>query len=304
MILAQILTILLVYCGCLHGQTQKEKGEIPLMDPTVICSSGAFSHYPDFTDHRLILQYGPQLDVEGLEVLFYPGWYTILDQIAADLCASGLRFPVLHTEKNIGVALGSTDRAQRELAVHWLEENCRLGHLIGSGIIVLHLWGWPELDDNLANNLEMLSNCLDKAERYDTQIAIETIPSRARDPLSNIQLAVADDPRSQVALDTEFLARHQQIEEVFAADWLWEEQRVRHVHIKDFDGESSRGGKRRYLHPGEGDIDFTGFFTRLRQHGFAGTVSLEASVINGEGQVDIGKLQTSLNFIKQNLAQS
>ena len=109
----------------------------------VLCSSGAFSRYPDFTDHRSILQYGPQLDIEGLEVLFYPDWYTRLDQIASDLRASGLHFPVLHTEKNIGLALGSENRAQREQAVYWLEENCRLGHLLGSRTIVLHLWGWP-----------------------------------------------------------------------------------------------------------------------------------------------------------------
>jgi sugar phosphate isomerase/epimerase len=275
------------------------------MNPTVICSSGAFSRYPDFTDHRLILQYGPQLGVDGLEILFYPSWYTLLDQIAADLRASGLHFPVLHTEKNIGVALGSEKRTQREQAVRWLEKNCRLGHLIGSRTVVLHLWGWPELDDNLANNLELLSDCLDKAEDYDLQIAIETIPARVRDPLSNIQLAIADDQRSQVALDTEFLARHRQIEEVFEAGWLWQEQRVRHVHIKDFNGHSlsSPDGKRQYLHPGEGIIDFTSFFARLQQHGFTGTISLEAPAINGEGQVDIARLQASLNFIKQGLAQ-
>ena len=275
------------------------------MDPMVICSSGAFSRYPDFTDHRSILQYGPQLGVEGLEVLFYPDWYTILDQIASDLRASGLYFPVLHTEKNIGVALGSDNRAQREQAVSWLEENCRLGHLIGSHTIVLHLWGWPELDDNLANNLELLSECLDRADNYDLQLAIETIPTRVRDPLSNIQQAVADDQRSQVALDTEFLAHHRQIEEVFEAGWLWQEQRVRHVHIKDFNGHGlSSNGKRQYLHPGEGNIDFTSFFAGLRQHNFAGTVSLEAPAINGEGQVDIDKLQASLNFIRQGLTQN
>lgn len=161
------------------------------------------------------------------------------------------------------------------------------------------------MDDNLANNLELLSTCLDRAESYDLQLAIETIPTRVRDPLSNIQQAVADDQRSQVALDTEFLARHQQIKEVFEADWLWKEQRVRHVHIKDFNGRSlSSNGKRQYLHPGEGSIDFISFFAGLRQHSFSGTVSLEAPAINAERQVDIDKLQASLNFIKQGLAQN
>jgi hypothetical protein len=48
--------------------TRKEKGEIPFMDPMVICSSGAFSRYPNFTDHRSILQYGSQRE-KGPEIL-------------------------------------------------------------------------------------------------------------------------------------------------------------------------------------------------------------------------------------------
>ncbi len=266
----------------------------------LLCSTGAFSRYPDYTDYRAILEYGPQLEVDGLEVMFYPAWYANIDRIADDLQESGLRFPAMHSEKSIGTALGKPDLAEREQAIHGLAENCRLASLIGTEVLVLHLWGWPELDDNLERNLEHLTTCLDIAAQYGLELAIETIPCRQTDPLSNVHRAVERDGRCRVALDTEFLAGSRQLAGVFAEDWLWQENRVQHVHIKDFDGQAFLpDGTRRYLHPGEGDVDFIDFFAHLKQRDFAGNISLEAPAIDPEGRVDLGKLRKSLQLLRQ-----
>lgn len=268
--------------------------------PQLLCSTGTFSRYPDNTGYQAILEYGPQLDVDGLEVMFYPAWYAHIEHTADELRKAGLNFPALHAEKSIGTALGKAEREQREQAVRNLAENCRLGKLLGARLLVLHLWGWPELDDHLEINLEQLTACLDIAEQYDVELAIETIPTRHSDPLSNVYRAFQGDARCRIALDTEFLARSEQLSEVFAANWLWQDQRVRHVHIKDFDGMPSLpDGTRRYLHPGEGHIDFSAFFTQLKQHGFSGNISLEAAVIDREGRVDIEKLRTTLQLLRQ-----
>jgi sugar phosphate isomerase/epimerase len=266
----------------------------------LLCSTGAFSRFPDYTQYEAVLEYGPQLDVDGLELMFYPGWYANLEQIAANLCGSGLKFPVVHSEKNIGVALGKAQAEEREQGVRWLADNCWLGSRIGARVLVLHLWGWPELDDALDNNLERLHACIDIAARYEIELAIETIPCRQSDPLSNVLRAIERDGRSRVALDTEFLAKHQQIETAFTTDWLWREPLVRHAHIKDYDGEGfSADGRRRYLHPGEGEINFERFFAGLKRCGFAGTISLEAPAIDQKGHADIGKLRASLTDLRR-----
>jgi sugar phosphate isomerase/epimerase len=268
----------------------------------ILCSTGAFSRYPDYTNYRPILDYGPLLEVDGLELLFYPDWYPELEHIVTDLQRSGLKFPVIHTEKNIGVALGKAQESEREHGVHLLQANCSFGRSLGARVLVLHLWGWPELDDNLDNNLEHLHECIDIAAGYDIELAIETIPCRKSDPLSNVRRAVECDGRSRIALDTEFLAKHEQIETVFAAEWLWQQPLVRHVHIKDYDGQGFReDGSRKYLHPGQGHIDFVRFFQGLKQHNFSGSVSLEAPSIDKQGQVDIEKLRESLSFIRKNI---
>ncbi len=265
----------------------------------LLCSTGAFSRFPDYAQYEAILEYGPQLDVDGLELMFYPGWYDSLERIATDLHASGLAFPVMHSEKNIGVALGKAQAEEREQGVRWLAANCWLGSRIGTRVLVLHLWGWPELDDDLDNNLERLQDCIDIAARHGIELAIETIPCRRFDPLSNVHRAVQRDGRSRIALDTEFLAKHQQIETVFTTDWLWQEPLVRHAHIKDYDGEGfSADGSRRYLHPGEGGIDFARFFAGLEQHDFADTISLEAPAIDQRGHVDLARLRASLASLR------
>jgi sugar phosphate isomerase/epimerase len=243
--------------------------------------------------------------VDGFELMFYTSWYPEIERIASDLRRSGLSFPAIHAEKGIGMGLGRADRAEREKALHDLEINCQLAHGVGARLLILHLWGWPELDDHLEYNLELLNQCMDAAASYDLDIAIETIPCRVSTPIQNVREAVERDNRSQVALDTEFLALHKQTTEVFEASWLWHEQRVRHIHIKDFDGLGlSLNGKRRYLHPGEGIIDFADFFSNLQQQGYQGNISLESPVLDGSGHVDLPKLRNSLSFLRDLLMRT
>ena len=131
------------------------------------------------------------------------------------------------------------------------------------------------------------------------ELALESIPGRYFDPLTNLRRTYEYEPRSHFALDTEFLANYNQLDSVFQASWLWDQQRTRHIHIKDSIGQPFVDGQRRYLHPGEGNIDFKRFFTQLQQIGFAGNVSLESpAIIMNEG-IDIQQLHASLNFIHQ-----
>jgi len=246
----------------------------------------------------MVLRYGPQLIVDGLELMFYPSWYGSIERIGSDLQASGLTFPAMHTEKSIGVALGKVSAEEREQGIQAFAENCRLAAMLNTRVLVLHLWNWPDLDDHLEYNLKALPSCLDIAAHHNLQLSVETIPGRHHTPLDNVQRAVEYDVRCHITLDTEFLAQYDQLEEVFRRDWLWQDGRVSHVHIKDFDGTSFVNGVRRYLHPGEGNIDFETFFLNLKQCGFNGNISLESPAVDANGHVAIESIQQSLSFIR------
>lgn len=265
----------------------------------LLCSSGAFGRYPTLIDHLDIAKYAPELPVEGLEIMYYPEWTPRVEQIAEDLLATGLRFPALHVEKNAGPALVSESEEEQTLGRAWLSASCRLGQLVGARVAVFHLWGMPGSDEYIERNLAILGACLDIAEAHSMELAVETIPCLKSTPLAVIQRVVEHDPRCRVALDTEFLAIHGQVEETLEADWLWSNGLVRHVHLKDYDGQQyTADNYRRYLHPGEGKLDFTRFFARLKQRGFTGNLSLEASVVSPDGTRDIPRLQNSLGRIK------
>jgi len=266
----------------------------------LLCSTGTFSRDPDYTDYRAVLAYGPGLEVDGFEVLFYAGWYAEVEHIAAEPRRPGLRFPAIHVEKSIGTLLGSSRQEKCEQGLERFAANCRLGRLVGAGVMVLHLWGWPELDERLERNLQGLEACLMLAEQSGLQLAVETIPGSKADPLSNVRRAVDQDKRCAVALDTEYLGLYHQLETALNSDWLWQGSRVRHIHIKDFDGHSfTDDQRRRYLHPGDGYIDFAHFFDALKQRGFAGNISLEASAMRRDGSVDLDRLRESLAMLRE-----
>lgn len=266
----------------------------------LLCSTGTFSRYPDLTDYRSISLYAPGLEVDGFELMFYPDWAPQIEQIAAELRQSGLHFPTIHAEKGIGPALVSSQPQEREQGWKWLVASCGLGSLLGARLLVYHLWGLPDSDEQIEQNLQTLGTCLSLTEEFGLELAIETIPCRRADPLSNVRLAIEQDARCLVALDTEFLALHNQLEAALNADWLWQNNRVRHIHIKDYDGNTySTDNYRRYLHPGEGRIDFAQFFAILQQRDFSGYISLEASVVNRDGTRDIPRLKQSLAVLRR-----
>ncbi|SRR6266487_2735520 len=271
----------------------------------ILCSTGAGTRYSSRgTDPHTILGYGHQLGVD-LELLLDRSWIHDLEAVVALLRVSDLHFPVIHAQKEIGPALGSANPEEQAQALHWLDANCQLGGKLGARLVVLHLWGMPHSDAHLERNLRMWSACIDTAECHNLALAVETIPCRQSDPLSNVLRAVERDGRCRVALDTEFLAKHQQIETVFTTDWLWREPLVRHIHIKDYDGEGcSADGRRRYLQPGEGKINFERFFAGLSWCGFTGTISLEAPALSSDGLADVRRLQESIEVRLGSLEKS
>jgi len=257
---------------------------------TVLLSTGAMTRDSVQTDHREIVTHAPGLGLSRFELAMYSAWYGHLDEVVSDLRESGLSFPVVHAEKSIGAGLGSEDSGESEGALETLEVNCREATALGAKTLVVHLWERPSGDTYIERNLEHLPTCIDTAAAYDLTLAVETIPGDAGRPLENIRLALERDPRTRITLDSEFLGLYGQLGDAVAEDWLWAEQFVQHVHLKDFDGRLRRNGVRRYLLPGEGSLDLQTFLTGLGQRGYAGTFSIEATAVDMEGRLDPARL--------------
>jgi len=269
------------------------------MSLTVLCSTGVLTRGPDQTDHKTILEHAPKLGAAALELALYSQWYGHLDEVVDDLGKADLTFQTLHADKAIGSGLGSEDPDEAEEALALLEVNCRAAAALGAKTLVLHLWELPTGDEQIERNLERLPSCLDTAEAYNVALTAETVPGRAGTTLSNIRLALERDARCGVTLDTEFLGFHGELAESIAAEWLWADGRVRHVHLKDFKGRLREQGRRRYLLPGEGTLDLQGFLDGLRLRGYGGSVALEASALTPTGELDQARLDQVAAAVRQ-----
>jgi sugar phosphate isomerase/epimerase len=269
------------------------------VSPTILCSTGIVTRGPDRTEHQAILEHGPALGAAALELTVYEEWYGHLDAVVEDLRSSDLTFPVVHADKAIGAGLGSEDSDEADEALALLEVNCRVAAALRASTIVLHLWELPTGDRAIERNVDRLPACLDTAEAYKLVLAVETLPGQYATPLTNVRLALERDARCRVTLDTEFLAFHGEVAESIHADWLWADKRVRHVHLKDFDGRLRGGALRRYLLPGEGRLDLQGFLTGLAERGYEGAITLEATARTESGELDQARLAQVAAVVQQ-----
>ncbi len=239
---------------------------------------------PDGPDVGAIIELGPQLGVDGIEILVTRGMRGHLDAVAELLDDMMLPVPAVHAPKRVGAALPD------DAAVAALDETARFAARIGAGVAVLHLWDLPEGDRNFDARLDAVVLAADVFAPHDVTLAIETIPCLEGTPLRNIERVLEREPRAAVALDTEFLAMHDEIDDALAADWLW--PHVRHIHVKDFGGSLvDADGNRRYLLPGDGSNDFAKLFSTLDRRGYAGAISLEANAVLPEGGLDMDALR-------------
>ena len=274
--------------------------------PRVLCSMGAIARGPQAISEQRIVEIAPHLDVDGVEIMIYESWYDRLDEVAAALVGMGLAIPATHGEKSIGPDLVAEGGVNRERAFRRFDDNCRFTAAIGGDRVVLHLWGLPDSDALIERQLEELPTLLDIADQHGVMLAVEAIPCLVYEPLGLIHRVLDRDGRAKVALDTEFLGMHDQLDDVFAADWLWEADAVSHVHIKDFDGSivDPVTGRRRYLHPGEGSIGFDRWFGGLRDRGYAHAVSLESPIAFDDGTVDFATANRHLRNLRALVAAS
>lgn len=274
--------------------------------PRILCSMGAIARGPQAISEHRILEIAPGLDVDGVEVMVYGGWYDRLDAIGDQLAASGLVIPATHGEKSIGPDLVAEGGINRDRAFQRFDDNCRFTARIGADRVVLHLWGLPDSDALIDRQLDELPTLLDIAATHGVMLAVEAIPCVVHDPLSLIHRVLELDDRARVALDTEFLGMHNQLDDVYAADWLWDAGAVVHVHIKDFDGSivDPESGRRRYLQPGEGNIAFDRWFGGLRNRGYRHAVSLESPIARDDGTVDFETANGHLRNLRSLVAQS
>lgn len=269
-------------------------------------STGAIIGRVNGYDYRHILRVMPRLieqtPLDGLELMMLPAYLDKLPAMAADFAAAGLRFPVIHADKEVGTFLSTAAvKGEQSLVADALTrwtQNCAMGETVGAHRIVLHLWGGLDSDAALAGNLAHLDALIDIAAAHGLEILIENVPCTSHDPMANLAAIRAVCPTMRYVFDTRFASFHRQLDALTETPWLIGD-RLAHVHISDLrDGaERDFSRLRPILHPGEGSIDFPALLASLTDRGYTGSVTLESPVMHEEG-IDADKLLASLLYLR------
>lgn len=259
----------------------------------IYCSTGAFVGLINGRNHLLIPEAAKKLDCVGFEFMVCSSWYGNFDSIIGDV--SGINFPVIHLDKDIGELLSRCEEESCREAYEKFTENCRVASLLGCKKAVLHLWGGKPSDGHIKANLRAYPDFVRIAREYGLLLTIENVPCNTCDPLSHWRELLQLDDSISFTVDTRFLAFHGQFEEFYGGGYI---NHVKHVHISDWDAGTMVWDKLRPIpHPGDGHIDFDRFFAFLKESGYNGSVTLESPSMLETG-LDSEGLNKDLHFIK------
>lgn len=269
----------------------------------ILCSTGALIGKPNNRDYRLLKPLSEKLSCDGFEFMMYSSWYEKADEIAEELTGLEIKTPVMHCEKHIGEAIGRNEKGDLEKALRLFTTNCKIARAIGAGKMVLHLWDGMVSDSNFQNNLQAYKLLSDISREYGVDLLVENVVCNRENPMQHWCELAEWYPDIHFVFDTKMAAFHQQLEMLYQEEysWLWRKGHIRHFHVNDYAGGYMEWSKLRTLPIGEGHIDFEEFFSFVRSIGYDGTLTVEATAFNEEGEVNTDMLNHCFQYIREHL---
>lgn len=268
----------------------------------ILCSTGALIGKPNGRNYRLLEELSGQLSCDGFEFMMYSSWYEEAEEIAGYLQEMKLHIPVMHCEKHIGEAISRNQEGDWDEALWKFEKNCDLAQKIGAEKLVIHLWDGLISDQNFANNLQCFGELAALACQYQIDLLVENVVCNKKDPMTHWCELAERYPDIYFIYDTKMAAFHEQLPLIYesAYAWLWNEGRIRHLHINDYGGGYMEWSELKALPIGEGHIDFDRFFQWIKKKEYKGDFTVEATAFDREtGEIDVAMLNRCFEKIRQ-----
>ena len=285
----------------------------------VLCSTGAFIGRPNGRDYRLIKEFVPRLECDGIEFMMYSTWYPIVDTLIADLKSYGLTIPVVHCQKSIGEKLAGmetisegqvdTDRifskeedeAVFAEGIRQFADNVKIASKLGASKMVIHLWNGIVSDKNIEKNIERFEVLWKMADSEGIDLLVENVLCNQQNPMAHWKALHEAYPQVHFIFDTKMAAFHNQTEDIFLPEWNWlfEENRIRHMHINDYGGGYMDWSNLKVLPIGAGHIDFDSFMGKFLKTGYEGDYTMEATALGRDGVVDFEMLNRNFASLRE-----
>lgn len=269
----------------------------------ILCSTGALLGRANGRDFTLLDGLTPRLNCDGYELMIYQDWYRRVDELLAYLDKARLTIPSVHCEKDIGKKIGLGGEELLAEAMEDFRLNCRIAQTAGAEKLVLHLWSGLISDQQIENNLSAYTALDAMAKAHGLLLTIENVVCNRQDPMTHLRTLSQRYPEVRFTFDTKNAAFHNQLEALYAPENEWLRQRIAHWHVNDYAGGYLEWD--RLIGPvkpiGIGHINFPPFFAYLRQSGYSGDLTVEATAFDQTGANDTDMLNGQFAILREQL---
>lgn len=221
------------------------------------CSTSCIPHRDPAHVESLL----PSVDTDSFELFLFSHW----DKADLPHLFHGYPFFSVHGTKNLSLVL----EEDVEKGIALLKEDITVAYEVEASIVVLHAYNSLNATPNLHRVVEALSRTEAFAHEHSMSLSLELIP--------HVTLSLPDIAtffshyNALFTIDIEYASKYNCLHEL-----LSHASRVNNVHVRDYDGQWILDGKRRYLKPGDGNLDFDSIFSAFTRAGYENTYTLEA----------------------------
>jgi len=264
----------------------------------ILCSTGALIGRPNGRDITLLRQAAQKLHCDGYELMMYDTWYDKIPWMRECLQTLDLSIPVFHVEKSVGNLISRNEAHDTEQAVLMFETNCALAKEFGAEMLVLHLWGGIDSDKDIAHNIRTYAKLRELADAHGLVLMVENVVCNHADPMTHLRALADTYPDIRFTFDTKMAAFHGQMDALYAEENRALFSHIHHMHINDYGGGYMDWGNLNTLHVGDGHVDFDKLFAFLKQTGYQGDFTVEATSFDQTGAIDFEALNKTICKIR------
>ena len=266
----------------------------------IYCSTGALIGRPNGRDYRLLAGCAEKTDCDGFEFMMYEDWYDKYEAVAGYLVENKIYAPTFHVEKQVGELISRNRPGNTERAAALFDINCRTADLIGSKLLVLHLWGGLDSDRNIGHNVAVYRDLRETAEKYALTLTVENVVCNTSDPLTHMLRLAEVYPDIKFTFDTKMAQFHRQAERFYELPAEWISAHIAHMHVNDYGGGYMDWSRLQTLHPGEGNVDFPRLFDFVRKH-YRGDFTIESTSFDKSGAIHFDRINEDIRFVRRNV---
>jgi sugar phosphate isomerase/epimerase len=192
----------------------------------------------------------------------------------------------VHGSKRICFILEEDFEKGKEL----LKKDIELCYKVEASTIVLHIYNPLNETPNLDRVINLLSSIQKFAQEHSVTLSLELIPHITISIPDLAEFLDLNLEKTFFTIDLEYTSKYACLREV-----LTYVSRVNNIHVRDYDGHWVINGKRRYLKPLDGYLNFDSIFSMITQSGYTGTYTLEAP------HKTVDEINSSMQWLKTSL---